>query len=85
MNDWRPIETAPKDGTAILLFGGEMCDDTGPEHIHPSQAVARWVSYQVYEGGGAWFVATADAGAIGITFHKPTHWMKLPDPPETAP
>ncbi len=66
MNEWQPIETAPKDGTPFLAFGispgqykFEYGDDIG---------VTRWkVGY-----GGSWSGGPA----------YPTHWMPLPPPPE---
>jgi hypothetical protein len=73
---WQPIETAPRDGTLILLF----CDhhDGDPEWRigHYDQApfgkpgpFGRYV-WQMQDDGGCF--------AEQIV----THWMPLPDPPE---
>ena len=72
MTEWQPIETAPKDGTAILVTCGELF------------AVVEWdehaASYPSNEGVG-WRDA-GDIGWAGTQGHMPTHWMPLPQPPE---
>jgi hypothetical protein len=67
---WRPIETAPKDGTCVIVYrpnggstayGGRVGADTfGTVESYPN----------------SWAHSTMDA--------PPTHWMPLPDPPEIA-
>lgn len=41
MDDWRPIETAPKDGTPILTAARESIQDS--KAPKPFYAVAYWV------------------------------------------
>ena len=65
--EWMPIETAPKDGTFILTFAGDMAasitDGSWAENVEDS----------VVSGVlGTW----RDDGA------DPTHWMPLPPSPE---
>ena len=66
---WLPIETAPRDGTEILLLvphrlrAGQMLRLTG-----------RW-----FPSGGAWITFNAD-GAIQRV--EPTSWQPLPALPE---
>lgn len=88
MADWRPIETAPKDGTSVLLFinpvdGYDLCGWQPTRHI--TIAIGwwdgdEWESSLMEEG-------TADtegySSALSITI-MPTHWMPLPAPPVTA-
>ncbi len=68
MDSWRPIETAPKDGTWVLAWF-PVCYDGGT-HV----AAANYV-------GGKWYLEQWDdwgqveAGGF-------THWMLLPAPPE---
>ena len=65
---WQPIESAPKDGTVILLWDAEF---TGVR-------VARWHSTLPYVNlaeGGYWQSAHSYHGV------KATHWMPLPAPP----
>lgn len=73
MSAWQPIDTAPKDGTRVLLGA--------PQHV----AGAKWLDMQRVEYG----VVTQDLSywqiegfdwPIGV---QPTHWMPLPNPPET--
>ena len=79
---WRGIETAPKDGTPVLLYypEGEWNDYQG-RHL-PVMAVMRWdVEFGLRAGPGAdycWF-GYYDGTTPG---DKPTHWMPLPAPPK---
>lgn len=69
--DWQPIETAPKDGTAILICRNRPLGPCGMR-----------VSY--FDGDDdADYPWHADDGADGFNHHKdwPTHWMPLPAPP----
>lgn len=75
---WRDIETAPKDGTAILLHDNDApglpsghadrCDGT-------NTYVAAW-----WEGAEAW-ICYMDAVLDPRCPIEPTHWMPLPPSP----
>ncbi len=70
MSEWQPIETAPKDGTAILLFGGDppaMWELPEPR----GYSIAHWSK-------GRWIEAT---GELYSAHESPTHWMPLPAAP----
>ena len=67
---WQPIETAPKDGTRILLFVPPYGASTG----HYSPARSNWG-----EKASLWI-----AHAVLNKEAAPTHWMPLPEPPLTA-
>jgi hypothetical protein len=67
MSEWQPIETAPKDGTYIVLrlF-----------HRLEGAAIGRWFDFgQVIHGVTGYWTANA-------TQVEPTHWMPLPEPPK---
>lgn len=70
---WRPIETAPKDGTEIILTNGLWVAVGWYSHSpflwRDAQAGA-WVDSDPRDGGGA---------LSGV--NAPTHWMPLPQPP----
>jgi hypothetical protein len=73
---WRPIETAPKDGTDVLLFEAGFV---------PGQYVTNWRKFtdgfgDQYEG---W--ASPDSGELGPCRMAPTHWMPLPPAPQGEP
>lgn len=80
---WRPIETAPRDGTAILLMrniwpgipGGfaRKCDFT-------NTCVAGWWQS---EGRGAWVCYMSLPNDPACPF-EPTHWMPLPAAPKES-
>jgi hypothetical protein len=69
---WRPITTAPKDGTAILIWPAQSAL-TGSTECMIISYVVRWHDWKE-----AWIEAS---GEEYDTFH-PTHWMPLPEPPE---
>ena len=63
---WQPIETAPNDGTEILLFT-------------VSGIIQGYFSYGEWEQSVTH--ATYDM-AYSVISHHPTHWMPLPAPPK---
>lgn len=71
MSEWQPIDTAPKDGTAILVgrFTGN------PQASHEGVCAVDW-----------WRSITDRSGFVGFGQFNPsyfpaTHWMPLPPPP----
>lgn len=65
---WRPIDSAPKDGTRLWLFW----PGCGPDD---SQSVGWW-----HESiHGCWWMDHADTER-----QDPTHWMPLPAPPVSS-
>ena len=70
---WRPIDTAPKDGTPIILYGRHT------KTRWPIVAVGYFDRRDEYGHFGSWCLLV-DA------FIEPTHWLPIPSPPqETAP
>lgn len=63
---WRPIETAPKDGSTILV-------------VRPGYypEVSRWRA-DIIGSDWPWLVALPGEDAQRL---KPTHWMPFPSPP----
>ena len=76
---WQPIETAPKDGTQVLIAGGsvEYDAETFPqERPFAGVHIASWCkSSQSWSGP---YGSEYDAQY----WHTPSHWQPLPAPPE---
>lgn len=73
MSEWQPIETAPKDGSSVLLWS-EAWDMSWGVVIGSYDA-------------GAWVTSegqTADDDEDEFGSIAPTHWMPLPPPPSPA-
>lgn len=64
---WRPIESAPKDGTEVLAWGVTALNG---QRYAPGREVAWWNADE-----GEW-----DTRDPCIDF-SPTHWQSLPEPP----
>ena len=70
--DWKTMETAPKDGTRILV------------HLPNSRRIVQEVSWAYdYEGApGHWSTPFGPCGrGYTILPEAPKHWMPLPPPP----
>lgn len=77
---WQPIESAPKDGTVVLLWW------------RATDGVAYWAAgaWQEFgDGSKGWigesFHASEDGYWTRIVGDRPTHWMPLPVAPPSAP
>lgn len=81
MNNWQPIETAPKDGTPILIYEpfSEYIDEgiyivewRTERYVVRSSSYKCWVVQHTYQ----------DEQGGEVTIDNPTHWIPLPEPPE---
>jgi hypothetical protein len=68
---WQPIETAPKDGTRILLWDTDEV------------VIAKWDDIST-GGAKGWQIAVVNMHS-NLNYYEaaynPTHWMPLPEPP----
>lgn len=93
MSEWLPIETAPRDGTEILLAAWIAPED-GLEHLFPAAwsmvvaqyehgSVTRWQTVEktptrhVQEGE----IVKTEGWLPDWIGEYATHWMPLPNPP----
>ncbi len=86
---WEPIETAPQDGTLLLLWLKE--EPYGRCGYELPEEAKNWtLGFWVHRGWKS--IETEDAGGMGGELTgwmadyvcldcKPTHWMPLPTPP----
>jgi hypothetical protein len=77
MSEWQAIETAPKDGTRILLF----IPGVGVE-------IGYWLDTETVRYGKVEYSTkkwTWNADLFGFKTAQPAHWMPLPKPPAEVP
>lgn len=78
--DWQPIETAPKDGTHILVFPALLAYPLVATWERPARTPPMMRSRGEETGHfGFWRVAMSPAKVP----YEPTHWMPLPAPPSS--
>ena len=85
MSEWQPIETAPKDGSYVLVFIPESIQSTAAPK--PLIEMARWVteSWDHWEPDGRDKMFRVSEDCSHWSNYEPaTHWMPLPDPPVTS-
>lgn len=72
MDDWQPIETAPRDGTMILLYV--------VTNINTIQSVAAWQRYtHEDESAACWHQSD---GVTSFPPHMAVRWQPLPEAPK---
>jgi len=78
MSEWLPIETAPKDGTHVLVYGPNWM---------PAHVAVTWWCLSLLAGKKSELSRVpqvVDYWTSGKGFRldfEPTHWMPLPAPP----
>lgn len=70
--DWRPISSAPKDGS--LMLATIRASEQGPAEVD----VVRWARAEA-DGEKGWIAADSDPNCV-IVYEEAelTHWMPLP-------
>lgn len=83
MGEWQPIETAPKDGTWIVLLIPKSCQDSN--RPKPWVETARWVEDHIE----SWDQIDENTKRRKFNdyshwscYETPTHWQPLPEPPK---
>jgi hypothetical protein len=77
MSEWQPIETAPRDGTWIIVAGTSKVDpdynvlfsEYGDDAV--GMSIAKWDARQWRDQWDDYYGPDC-----------PTHWMPLPEPPK---
>lgn len=69
--NWQPIETAPKDGSDILILTSEYEKRKVTSAYYESEDDT-WVPVKLSVHG---------CGCCRGDYPKPSHWMPLPEPP----
>lgn len=81
---WQRIETAPKDGSEILVFrDGEVSVAMWRHPFLDSMEQAEWLSLTATDPNGSRSACRMEARFPHEVVHSgsPTHWMPLPKPP----
>jgi len=73
MSEWHPIETAPRDGTVVLIYQPADEGDDIPAVIQVARYEATYFDPNIFQ----WREAEGEQ----YETYSPTHWMPLPLPP----
>jgi len=78
MSEWQPIETAPRDGTVIVLYSKKI------PYCTNHMAVGFWSEIPDSEFYVGWAIGMS-RGFVDMDeqVDEVTHWMPLPPPPPT--
>lgn len=82
---WRPIETAPKDETPVLLWLKAPLGPSDPQNWLPDGPLQVMVGWYSALYGWRSTVCEPGCGEDGYCSWSeiyPTHWMPLPEPPD---
>lgn len=75
--NWKSIETAPKDGTAVLLCRSKDADGKPID----GDAWGVFVQVAAWWEDGEWVVYCSLPSEPRLHFN-PDYWMELPNPPD---
>jgi hypothetical protein len=80
VSEWQPIETAPKDGTDVIVMYMHIETQCVFNAFYASEGHG-WEKRDV----GWWSYEHSEVSRILLNdFMTPTHWMPLPPPPKEA-
>lgn len=81
MTKWQSIETAPKDGTHIVVWARWKWGDSLEEPSDYYACVCIYDEFYGWDKNDSCFVSVTSNPYFDMAV-DPTHWMPLPDAPE---
>jgi hypothetical protein len=81
---WRPIETAPRDGTCVLLCWARNANGKSIDWTKDTKTAGVFVQAASWWQGDGWVVYCNLVRDPSLHF-DPTHWQPLPPPPGEDP
>lgn len=81
--EWQPIETAPKDGTQILLYAEQATVDLARLAFWNDGAMWDSQGFNSQEQAVGWWSYRNCVAQEKITAWEPTHWAPFRAPEET--
>ena len=93
MSEWKTIDSAPKDGTPVLLWLSKPIDTNDIVGYSPSRllpTVIGWTDRTLYrDGSSEWKCGLCEEGSADTDGYSsafmievfPSHWQPLPAPP----
>ena len=75
---WQPIETAPKDGSIFVTINAHFPDEIEVCQYDPTL----WDGFNERPDGLYEKVTQIVSEWSSNNFHRATHWMPLPEPPQ---
>lgn len=89
---WRPIETAPRDGTKVWVCGGEFGEGGVARWKHNDRHAHQGRPFTVHHGGAERDLLVSYFGDVddwddwesALPESQPTHWRPLPPTPAAA-
>lgn len=84
MSEWKTIDSAPKDGSAIILAWAINADGQPIRWDEDLKTAGVFVQIGAWsEGENWWWVYIGTPSDTRLHFN-PTHWMHIPVPPQEA-
>ena len=86
MSEWKPIDTAPKDGTEIIgIYFREWDYDTKPTIYGPWTVAFKGKKWRSSWDGQEVISSESDFGTdYKEPDSEPTHWQSMPTPPASS-
>ena len=78
MNEWQPIDTAPKDGTIIIITTGDATGTGRWRRVASVDTLNDIDGIAQFKGVYGWHSVSDKR----LNDAKITHWMPLPTPPQ---
>lgn len=72
--NWQPIETAPKDGTYVLVYPGA--------YTKIPMSIARWDDDRYASRPRPYWRRLECKDITTSRINHPTHWAPMPEPPQ---
>lgn len=85
MSKWKTIDSAPRDGTCVLLCKAVNADGRAIDWTGDLKTAQVYIQVAAWWGGEEAWIVYCDMVREPALHFDPTHWMPLPSPPKVKP